>query len=447
MSTAPGRCQLRRRASFGPGPVDGRPGRYPQLHRVSQCRGLRSPLLGCCWPAPSPPGWPLRPRPSGPAPREAGPDPGLRRPRQHAVVEREGRRIREQDRRADREGLNAKLEYVWYPTRRGYFRILNGMYCDMAHRGPRRPRHGRRHQALLPLRLRVRHPPGQRARGPQVARRSPAQEARRSASTCYTSDAENSPPAMALSRYGVVGNLTGYQHLLQRPGPARGHHQGRGEQGRGPGHRVGPARRLFRQAVRGAAEADAASRPRTRSSDIPFQLQHRAWPCAAGTRSSGTAWRRCSTRKAPRDPGHPEAVRRPDASASRPGAMTTRTASADAAKAAGPSYGGHLAHRVQGLIRSPNEFNRRSPPPRGRRLSGPPFAWKGTSASMRTPLSAALRRLVAGRRPPRGRPGGRDPGRRPGASRPVPSGPPGYGVPGRVRRLEAVQSELRPLSR
>ena len=26
----------------------------------------------------------------------------------------------------------------------------------------------------------------------------------------YTSDAENSPPAMALSRYGVVGNLTGY---------------------------------------------------------------------------------------------------------------------------------------------------------------------------------------------------------------------------------------------
>jgi ABC-type amino acid transport substrate-binding protein len=26
----------------------------------------------------------------------------------------------------------------------------------------------------------------------------------------YTSDAENSPPAMALSHYGVVGNLTGY---------------------------------------------------------------------------------------------------------------------------------------------------------------------------------------------------------------------------------------------
>jgi hypothetical protein len=26
----------------------------------------------------------------------------------------------------------------------------------------------------------------------------------------YTSDAENSPPAMALSQYGVVGNLTGY---------------------------------------------------------------------------------------------------------------------------------------------------------------------------------------------------------------------------------------------
>src|ERR687889_2769003 len=32
--------------------------------------------------------------------------------------------------------LKAKLEYVWYPTRRGYFRILNGMYCDMALEAP-----------------------------------------------------------------------------------------------------------------------------------------------------------------------------------------------------------------------------------------------------------------------------------------------------------------------
>ena len=31
--------------------------------------------------------------------------------------------------------LKAKLTYVWYPTRRGYFRILNGMYCDMAMAG------------------------------------------------------------------------------------------------------------------------------------------------------------------------------------------------------------------------------------------------------------------------------------------------------------------------
>ena len=32
--------------------------------------------------------------------------------------------------------LNSKLTYVWYPTRRGYFRILNGMYCDMALQAP-----------------------------------------------------------------------------------------------------------------------------------------------------------------------------------------------------------------------------------------------------------------------------------------------------------------------
>src|SRR5215212_4856246 len=28
--------------------------------------------------------------------------------------------------------LKSRLTYVWYPTRRGYFRIINGMYCDMA---------------------------------------------------------------------------------------------------------------------------------------------------------------------------------------------------------------------------------------------------------------------------------------------------------------------------
>jgi hypothetical protein len=32
--------------------------------------------------------------------------------------------------------LKSKLDYVWYPTRRGYFRILNGMYCDMALEAP-----------------------------------------------------------------------------------------------------------------------------------------------------------------------------------------------------------------------------------------------------------------------------------------------------------------------
>ena len=30
----------------------------------------------------------------------------------------------------------SRLEYVWYPTRRGYFRILNGMYCDLIIQAP-----------------------------------------------------------------------------------------------------------------------------------------------------------------------------------------------------------------------------------------------------------------------------------------------------------------------
>ena len=31
---------------------------------------------------------------------------------------------------------NSKLQYVWYPVRRGYFRILNGMYCDLIIQAP-----------------------------------------------------------------------------------------------------------------------------------------------------------------------------------------------------------------------------------------------------------------------------------------------------------------------
>jgi mxaJ protein len=105
--------------------------------------------------------------------------------------------------------LKAKLSYVWYPTRRGYFRILNGMYCDMALEAP------------AGLDMTGVTKPYFRSGYVFIARQGSGLEDLKSLAdprlkklkigvNMYTSDAENSPPAMALSRYGVVGNLKGY---------------------------------------------------------------------------------------------------------------------------------------------------------------------------------------------------------------------------------------------
>ncbi len=105
--------------------------------------------------------------------------------------------------------LNAKVEYIWYPTRRGYFRILNGMYCDMALEAP------------AGLDIAGSTKPYFRSGYVFVTRQGsglediatladPRLKKLKIGVNIYTSDAENSPPAMALSHYGVVGNLTGY---------------------------------------------------------------------------------------------------------------------------------------------------------------------------------------------------------------------------------------------
>jgi quinoprotein dehydrogenase-associated probable ABC transporter substrate-binding protein len=105
--------------------------------------------------------------------------------------------------------LGARLEYVWYPVRRGYFRILNGRYCDVAMGAP------------AGLDIAGATKPYFRSAYVFVARKGSGLEDVQSLAdprlktlkigvNVYTSDAENSPPAMALSRHGVVGNLTGY---------------------------------------------------------------------------------------------------------------------------------------------------------------------------------------------------------------------------------------------
>lgn len=105
--------------------------------------------------------------------------------------------------------LRAKLEYVWYPTRRGYFRILNGGYCDIAIEVP------------AGLDMAGTTKPYFRSGYVFVVRKGSGLENLKTLAdprlktlkigvNIYTSDAENSPPAMALSHYGVVGNLTGF---------------------------------------------------------------------------------------------------------------------------------------------------------------------------------------------------------------------------------------------
>jgi mxaJ protein len=112
---------------------------------------------------------------------------------------------------------NTKLEYVWYPTRRGYFRILNGMYCDVAMEAP------------AGLDMAGGTKPYYRSAYVFVSRKGSGLEDITSLAdprlkklkigvNLYTSDGENSPPAMALSRYGVVGNLKGYSTFFSGGG-------------------------------------------------------------------------------------------------------------------------------------------------------------------------------------------------------------------------------------
>jgi mxaJ protein len=104
---------------------------------------------------------------------------------------------------------NSKIEYAWWPVRRGYFsRALNGRYCDVAIEAP------------TGLDMAGVTKPYFRSGYVFVTRKDsgldiksladPRLKKLRIGVNLLNSDAENTPPAMALSRYGVVGNLVGY---------------------------------------------------------------------------------------------------------------------------------------------------------------------------------------------------------------------------------------------
>jgi quinoprotein dehydrogenase-associated probable ABC transporter substrate-binding protein len=114
---------------------------------------------------------------------------------------------------------NAKLEYAWWPVRRGFFsRALNGRYCDVALTAPSE------------LDMAGTTKPYFRSQYVVVYRKDsgldlkslddPAWKKLRIGVNLLNSDAENTPPAMALSRHGVVGNLVGFTTFyseLDRP--------------------------------------------------------------------------------------------------------------------------------------------------------------------------------------------------------------------------------------
>jgi mxaJ protein len=104
---------------------------------------------------------------------------------------------------------NSKIEYAWWPVRRGFFsRALNGRYCDIAIEAP------------SGLDMAGVTKPYFRSGYVFVTRKDSGLDIKSLADprlkklkigvNLLNSDAENTPPAMALSRYGVVGNLVGF---------------------------------------------------------------------------------------------------------------------------------------------------------------------------------------------------------------------------------------------
>jgi len=104
---------------------------------------------------------------------------------------------------------NSKVEYAWWPVRRGYFsRALNGRYCDIAVEAPAgldmagvtKPyfRSGYVFVTRKDSRLDIKSLADPRLKKLKIG------------VNLLNSDAENTPPAMALSQYGVVGNLVGF---------------------------------------------------------------------------------------------------------------------------------------------------------------------------------------------------------------------------------------------
>ena len=105
----------------------------------------------------------------------------------------------------------SKLEYIWYPVRRGYFRILNGMYCDLIIQAPGGlDMAGTTNPYYRSGYVLVTRADSKLADIKSLA--DPRLKKARIGITLLPSD-EQLPPTQALSHYGVVGNLRGYSAM------------------------------------------------------------------------------------------------------------------------------------------------------------------------------------------------------------------------------------------
>ncbi len=114
---------------------------------------------------------------------------------------------------------NAKLEYAWWPVRRGFFgRGLNGRYCDVALTAPV----GLDMAGVTTAYFRTMYVIVTRKEdGLDITSLAdPRFKNLKIGVHLLNSDAENTPPAMTMSKFGVVGNLVGFTTFysdLDRP--------------------------------------------------------------------------------------------------------------------------------------------------------------------------------------------------------------------------------------
>jgi quinoprotein dehydrogenase-associated probable ABC transporter substrate-binding protein len=113
---------------------------------------------------------------------------------------------------------HSKLEFAWWPIRRGFFaRGLNGRYCDVALTAPAGLDMAATTKAYFRSAYVIIY---RKDSGLNITSLNDSiLKHLKIGVNLLNSDAENTPPAMAMSSHGVVGNLVGYPTFFSEGGP------------------------------------------------------------------------------------------------------------------------------------------------------------------------------------------------------------------------------------